>query len=126
MGGDYLAGPQGLLRSINARAVLAVIDREGPLGRPEITRATGLSKTTVAQALRELVAREVVDEAGTDTARRGPAATLYRIAPAARSASASTSGTCGSASRSWTQPERSSPAPRPPRRAGTPPPWRTR
>ncbi|MGI5489415.1 ROK family protein [Microtetraspora malaysiensis] len=81
MGGDYLAGPQGLLRSINARAVLDVIDREGPLGRPEITRATGLSKTTVAQALRELVAREVVDEAGTDTARRGPAATLYRIAP---------------------------------------------
>ncbi len=81
MSGDYLAGPQGLLRSINERAVLDVIDREGPLGRPEITRATGLSKTTVAQALRELVAREVVEEAGADTTRRGPAATLYRVAP---------------------------------------------
>ncbi|MEU6414379.1 ROK family transcriptional regulator [Microbispora sp. NPDC046933] len=81
MSGNYLAGPQGLLWSINARAVLDVIDREGPLGRPEITRATGLSKTTVAQALRELVARRVVEEAGADTTRRGPAATLYRVAP---------------------------------------------
>ncbi|MGI5158466.1 ROK family protein [Microbispora sp. CA-102843] len=81
MSGNYLAGPQGLLWSINARAVFDVIDREGPLGRPEITRATGLSKTTVAQALRELVARGVVEEAGADTTRRGPAATLYRVAP---------------------------------------------
>ncbi|MFI7040630.1 ROK family protein [Microbispora rosea] len=81
MSANYLAGPQGLLWSINARAVLDVIDREGPLGRPEITRATGLSKTTVAQALRELVARGAVEEAGADTTRRGPAATLYRIAP---------------------------------------------
>ncbi|MEV0970068.1 ROK family transcriptional regulator [Microtetraspora glauca] len=81
MGADYLAGPQGLLRSINARAVLDVIDREGPMGRPEITRATGLSKTTVAQALRELITRKVVTEAGTDTTRRGPAATLYQIDP---------------------------------------------
>ncbi|MEV4460832.1 helix-turn-helix domain-containing protein, partial [Microbispora sp. NPDC049633] len=81
MSGNYLAGPQGLLRSINARAVLDVVDREGPLGRPEITRATGLSKTTVAQALRELLTLRLVEEAGADTTRRGPAATLYRIAP---------------------------------------------
>ncbi|MGP4102382.1 ROK family protein [Nonomuraea sp. KM90] len=76
-----MAGPQALLWSINTRAVLEAVDAQGPTGRPELVRATGLSKTTVAQALQELLARGVVREAGLDTERRGPAATLYETAP---------------------------------------------
>lgn len=76
-----MAGTQALLWSINARAVLEAVDALGPTGRPELVQATGLSKTTVAQALQELLARGVVREAGLDTERRGPAATLYGTAP---------------------------------------------
>ncbi|MFI6479256.1 ROK family protein [Nonomuraea sp. NPDC050663] len=76
-----MAGPQALLWSINARAVLEAVDALGPTGRPELVKETGLSKTTVAQALQELTARGVVREAGLDTERRGPAATLYGTDP---------------------------------------------
>lgn len=76
---DVHAGPPSLLWSINARAVLEAIDRDGPLARPELTRATGLSKTTVAQTLAELEQRGIVINAGVDDTRRGPAATLYDL-----------------------------------------------
>jgi len=76
-----LAGDQRLLREINARAVLDVLDSHEALGRPEIVAATGLSKTTVALALRTFVGQGLVEEAGLDHERRGPAATLYRVDP---------------------------------------------
>jgi len=76
-----LAGDQRLLREINARAVLEVLDAHDTLGRPEIVAATGLSKTTVALALRTFVEHGLVEEAGLDHDRRGPAATLYRVDP---------------------------------------------
>ncbi|MET4226379.1 ROK family protein [Oerskovia enterophila] len=76
-----LAGDQRLLREINARAVLDVLDAHDTLGRPEIVAATGLSKTTVAHTLRTFVEQGVVEEAGLDHERRGPAATLYRVDP---------------------------------------------
>ncbi|TGJ95878.1 hypothetical protein DLJ96_08755, partial [Actinotalea fermentans ATCC 43279 = JCM 9966 = DSM 3133] len=76
-----LAGDQRLLREINARAVLEVLDAHDTLGRPEIVAATGLSKTTVALALRTFVEQGLVEEAGLDHDRRGPAATLYRVDP---------------------------------------------
>ncbi|TNC21007.1 ROK family transcriptional regulator [Amycolatopsis alkalitolerans] len=79
MASHLQAGPPGLLWSINARAVLETIDRHGPLARPEITRATKLSKTTVAQTLNELTERGVVRVTGLDETRRGPAATLYDL-----------------------------------------------
>ncbi|MCB7136138.1 ROK family transcriptional regulator [Cellulosimicrobium marinum] len=75
-----LAGSPTLLRTLNARAVLDVL-RTGPQARPDVAAATGLSKTTVAQTLRALVATGVVVEAGLDRDRRGPAATLYRVDP---------------------------------------------
>lgn len=73
------AGPPALLRSLNARAVLEVLARHGPLGRPELGTSTGLSKTAIAQTLAELERRGAVERAGLDANRRGPAATLYRI-----------------------------------------------
>ncbi|MEV4558316.1 ROK family protein [Kitasatospora sp. NPDC049285] len=78
-----LAGQQNLLWSINARAVLELVERDGPVARPELVRASGLSKTTVAQALERLVERGAVRELGLDTSRRGPAATLYGVDPGA-------------------------------------------
>lgn len=78
---SHQAGPQRALWALNARAVLHVVEQQGPLGRPEIVRATGLSKTTVTQTLHSLIAHGVVAEAGVDTGRRGPAATLFTIRP---------------------------------------------
>ncbi|MFC5186928.1 ROK family transcriptional regulator [Actinomadura harenae] len=78
----YLAGPQALLGSLNARAVLDALDRsDEPRARPDLVRATGLSKPTVTKALDALLAHGVVSEAGIDTDRRGPAATLYTVDP---------------------------------------------
>ncbi|MBD8078734.1 ROK family protein [Cellulosimicrobium arenosum] len=76
-----LAGSPARLRALNARAVLDSLGSGPPRARPEITTTTGLSKTTVAQALRALVATGVVVDAGLDHDRRGPAATLYRVDP---------------------------------------------
>ncbi|WP_223692384.1 ROK family transcriptional regulator [Leifsonia poae] len=76
-----LAGPQGLLWALNARAVLAVLDARGQLARPELVAATGLSRTTVTQTVQALVGSGVIAEAGLDRTRRGPAAVLYRLVP---------------------------------------------
>jgi hypothetical protein len=76
---DVQAGSPSLLWSINARAVLETIDRGGIVTRPAITRATGLSKTTVAQTLAELEQRGIVLPAGVDDSGRGPAATRYTL-----------------------------------------------
>lgn len=80
---QFPAGDQGLLRSINERAVLEQIDRVGSATRADIAVQTGLSKPTVALALSNLTERGWVQEAGTVTGRRGPGATLYRIRPEA-------------------------------------------
>ncbi len=78
----FPAGPQSLLRSMNARAVLELIHREGPLARSDISAGTGLSKPTVTLALNTLLAAGVVDETGYAHGRPGPAAALYRVRPA--------------------------------------------
>lgn len=77
----FPAGPQSLLRSLNARAVLELIHRDGQLARADIAARTGLSKPTVAQALGTLLAAGVVDEAGYAQGRKGPAAALYSVRP---------------------------------------------
>jgi predicted NBD/HSP70 family sugar kinase len=83
-----LSGDQGVLWELNARALFAEIARRSPLGRPELVAATGLSRTTVTQTLARLVAAGVVRDAGLDHARRGPAATLYEVAPDAATGAA--------------------------------------
>src|SRR6266536_353804 len=80
--GAFPAGPQSLLRSMNARAVLELIHRDCPMARSDIAAGTGLSKPTVTLALTTLLAAGVVDEIGYAHGRPGPAATLYRVRPA--------------------------------------------
>jgi predicted NBD/HSP70 family sugar kinase len=75
----FPAGAQSLLRTMNARAVLELIHREGPIARSAISDATGLSKTTVGFALTSLLAAGVLTETGRATGRPGPAATLYEV-----------------------------------------------
>ncbi|TXK18802.1 ROK family transcriptional regulator [Homoserinibacter sp. GY 40078] len=77
---EVTAGAPGLLKAINIRAVLETVDRHGPLTRAQLRRATGLSKTAIAQTVPELLERGVVVDVGFDDETGGPAAVLYAIA----------------------------------------------
>jgi predicted NBD/HSP70 family sugar kinase len=76
------AGPQTLLRTLNATAILEALARRGPLTRTELMSETGLSRTAVTQVLRMLETGESVASAGVDRATRGPAATRVSLNPA--------------------------------------------
>lgn len=56
------AGSPSLMRQLNLASVLSVIRAQGPLPRPEIARATGLSMPTVKQLVDLLLAKGYVDE----------------------------------------------------------------
>ncbi len=75
------AGPQTLLRTMNARALLEALARRGPLTRAELMSETGLSRTAVTQVLRMLEAGEAVASAGVDRTTHGPAATRVSLEP---------------------------------------------
>ena len=80
---QFPAGDQGLLRSINERAVLEQIDRGGSATRADIASHTGLSKPTVGVALATLTRRGWIQETGAVTGRKGPVAALYSVRPEA-------------------------------------------
>jgi predicted NBD/HSP70 family sugar kinase len=68
---------------MNERTVLEFVRRLGPVSRAQISRACGLSKPTVSQALTALLASDLVREAGRTSGGRGPAAILYELNPRA-------------------------------------------
>lgn len=73
------AGSPRLMRQLNLALVLRVIRAQGPMPRPELARATGLSMPTVKQLVDVLLAKGFVEEfdppAGNDSPRRpGPRA----------------------------------------------------
>lgn len=76
-----LAGPQGLLRTLNGRAILETLARSGPQTRAELMSATGLSRTAVTQVLRMLESAGAVAAAGLDRETRGPAAGRVELHP---------------------------------------------
>ena len=76
-----LAGPQGLLRTLNGRAILESLARSGPQTRAELMSATGLSRTAVTQVLRMLEGAGAVASAGVDRETRGPAAGRVALHP---------------------------------------------
>lgn len=76
-----LAGPQGLLRTLNGRAILETLARSGPQTRAELMSATGLSRTAVTQVLRMLEGAGAVAAAGVDRETRGPAAARVGLHP---------------------------------------------
>ncbi|MFK4728304.1 ROK family transcriptional regulator [Agromyces mediolanus] len=76
-----LAGPQSLLRALNARAVLEVLAEHGPSSRTELMERTGLSRTAVTQLVRALRASGELVPAGHDRDTRGPAAERVALNP---------------------------------------------
>ncbi|HVQ88871.1 MAG TPA: ROK family transcriptional regulator [Actinomycetes bacterium] len=82
---EFPSGTPSLLRSLNARTVLELIRRSGPISRAQIARDTGLSKPTVSLALNRLVGSAVVREVGRSRGGKGPAAVLYQVDPRAGS-----------------------------------------
>lgn len=77
------AGTPSLLRAINERSVLDLIQRDGPLSRAQVARVSGLSKPTVSLALAALVDAQLVREVGRSRGDRGPSAILYEVDPSA-------------------------------------------
>lgn len=81
-----MAGEPGtprLLRSINDRAVLDLLLREGTLSRTRLGELTGLSKPTVSQILARLEQARLVVASGSSSGRPGPNAQLYEVNPRA-------------------------------------------
>lgn len=76
-----LAGPQGLLRSLNGRAILEALARDGAQTRAELMVSTGLSRTAVTQVLRMLEHAGAVAPDGVDHDTRGPAAARVGLHP---------------------------------------------
>ncbi len=58
------------VRRMNLREVLRLVHRDGPLSRAEITRSTGMNRSTVAGLVTELVTIGLVEEGGATPTRR--------------------------------------------------------
>jgi len=68
---------------MNEQLLLERVRDAAPVSRPELARATGLSKPTVALALSSLERDGLVRVAGHRTGVRGPSAVLYELRPEA-------------------------------------------
>lgn len=66
----YEARPQ-LLKVLNQSAVLELIRSSSPISRADVARATGLSRPTVSQAVKNLMALDLVREVGAGDAAVG-------------------------------------------------------
>ncbi|MFC7615873.1 ROK family protein [Actinokineospora soli] len=76
----------GTLRTLNDRAVLALLLDRGPMTRPQIAAASGLSKPTASQVLTRLTGLVVAE--GTRVGLPGRNAEVYRVEPTAATAAA--------------------------------------
>src|SRR5205809_7959343 len=76
-------GTPSLLRAINARTILELIRRSGPIARAQVARDSGLSKPTVSLGLAALLEAGLVREVGRASGPRGPSAPLYEPHPEA-------------------------------------------
>jgi predicted NBD/HSP70 family sugar kinase len=77
------ANTTSVLRIMNERAVYERIRLLGPVSRPQLAAATGLSKPTISLALADLERAGLVLSVGHRTGSAGRAALLYKIRPEA-------------------------------------------
>ncbi|MEV4641275.1 ROK family transcriptional regulator [Actinoplanes sp. NPDC049548] len=77
------ASTTSVLRVMNERAVFAEVFRLGKVSRPELARATGLSKPTVAVALNNLESAGLLRQVGLRAGPAGRSALLYEVRPEA-------------------------------------------
>lgn len=69
----------GLLRELGEQAVLEAVFRGGPVTRPEIASATGLSKPTVGAAVSRLEQAGMITAVGPQHGRRGRSPIAYVV-----------------------------------------------
>jgi predicted NBD/HSP70 family sugar kinase len=69
----------GLLRELGEQAVLEAVFRGGPVTRPEIASATGLSKPTVGAAVSRLEQAGMISALGPQHGRRGRSPIAYVV-----------------------------------------------
>ena len=82
-GANPTANTTSVLRIMNERAVYERIRVLGPVSRPQLAAATGLSKPTISLALADLERAGLVLSVGHRTGNAGRAALLYEISPGA-------------------------------------------
>ncbi|AHH98514.1 ROK family transcriptional regulator [Kutzneria viridogrisea] len=69
-----------LLRELTDQIVLDTVFGQAPITRAEIAQCTGISKTTVSEAVRRLEDAGLLLTAGTQTGRQGRVGTYYQVA----------------------------------------------
>ena len=70
----------GLLRELTDQIVLDAVFAHAPITRAEVAQRTGISKTTVSEAVRRLAKAGLLTEAGAQRGRPGRVGTYYRVA----------------------------------------------
>jgi predicted NBD/HSP70 family sugar kinase len=81
--GEETASTTTVMRVMNERAVLERIRTLGPVSRPQLAEATGLSKPTISLALVDLERCGLVRHVGQRIGSSGRAALLYEMRPEA-------------------------------------------
>jgi predicted NBD/HSP70 family sugar kinase/predicted transcriptional regulator len=73
--------PDLVVRQLSARVVVETVLKAGPISRAELSRATGLSKQTISEVIRELEKDGWVREQGQVQGAVGRKAVTYEICP---------------------------------------------
>jgi glucokinase len=79
----YRGGYMAVNGESSDRSVLAALFDSEPLTRPDLAERTGLSRPTISEAVRRLLAAGLIAEAGRRTGGLGRVPTCYRLAPTA-------------------------------------------
>ncbi|MCW2812461.1 MAG: Sugar kinase of the family, may containing an N-terminal domain [Friedmanniella sp.] len=80
-GADHGLPSLDLVRRLTDRRVLEQLITAPELTRAEIAARTGISKPTVSESVRRLLATGRLVESGRQVGKRGPAGTFYRLPP---------------------------------------------
>src|SRR5580698_4560295 len=80
---EETASTASVMRVMNERAVFERIRLLGPVSRPQLAEATGLSKPTISLALVDLESSGLVRHVGQRSGNSGRAALLYEMRPEA-------------------------------------------
>ena len=80
---EETASTASVMRVMNERAVFERIRLLGPVSRPQLAEATGLSKPTISLALVNLEGSGLVRHVGQSSGNSGRAALLYEMRPEA-------------------------------------------
>lgn len=71
------------LRKVNKTLTLELIREEGPLSRADLSRALGITRSTMSLIMQDLLAEGLVREAGLGSPHTGRKSVLYEFNPAA-------------------------------------------